>query len=108
MQNLLELHDGLLDALASDDLDRFGTLIGTRGELIAALDRELAGADDAAREAARPTLDRLQDLDRELRERATTVRDEIARQMTQRLTTSTSGRTSVSGIIESGVIDRRA
>lgn len=104
LEQLLEIHDTMITALDSGDVDQFQQLVTSRGSLITNLREWFAGASEPQRRAAQPVLQQLADLDQDLQARAAAARDQLGR----RLTESTNGGGQAYAPAASGVFDRRA
>ncbi|MBD3221724.1 hypothetical protein GF314_10820 [bacterium] len=102
LQELLELHDALVQALDVGDVDAFGRLLERRGEAIEALAHRLEAATAAERRAVTDQLVDLQRLDRELQARSREARDDLG----HRLAAGQPQHAPASSM--SGVLDRRA
>jgi hypothetical protein len=101
---LRELHDELLAALAVQELDRFGDLLGTRANLIADLQEAWRVATPDERVGASGAVAELQRLDAELRSCSQRLHDDLADQLSAG---STRAPRPVQNAL-TGVLDRRA
>jgi hypothetical protein len=81
LEALARVHAELLGAVAETDVDRIEPLVARRGDLLASLALTFAAASPGEREAWRPAIVALAREDRELNERFSAVRDELAAEL---------------------------
>lgn len=78
---LESLHQGLLEALDSSDVERIDLLVNERGHALEAFMSDYLQASLAEQDAFKPAIARLQELDGELQKRGQMVRDQISAEL---------------------------
>lgn len=103
LQELLELHGDLMQALDVGDVDGFGQLLARRGQVLEVLARRLESSSAAERRGVQDQLIDLQRLDRELQARSRESHDALGHQLASAAQPHHAPSSSMSG-----VLDRRA
>lgn len=104
IDDLLHLHDAIVQALDAGDLDRVDELVHERGSHVTVLADAFNLADESERQQLQPTLERLAGLDQKLQARCRAARDTLGSKLAELMPAPTTNQ----GQIMSGVFDRHA